>query len=124
MGPEIAVVSDFQSEFCLAIILVELRQQTKLPHLELLIPVYVETPFPETTDCLVRFMVWWNPSSKTMPQRSSMVNRAMITNFFTRLMSRSCGSNKMDFFFSHFGPVNWPPRSCDLTPLDYFCGAM
>ncbi|GFX96539.1 putative transposable element [Trichonephila clavipes] len=22
-----------------------------------------------------------------------------------------------------FGPVNWPPRSCDLTPLDYFlCG--
>ncbi|GFV57251.1 hypothetical protein TNCV_2822681 [Trichonephila clavipes] len=20
----------------------------------------------------------------------------------------------------HFGPVNWPPRSCDLTPLDYF----
>ena len=18
------------------------------------------------------------------------------------------------------GPVNWPPRSCDLTPLDYF----
>ncbi|GFW05765.1 hypothetical protein TNCV_4627741 [Trichonephila clavipes] len=25
---------------------------------------------------------------------------------------------------SRFGPVNWPPRSCDLTPLDYFCGAM
>ncbi|GFW15016.1 hypothetical protein TNCV_983081 [Trichonephila clavipes] len=25
---------------------------------------------------------------------------------------------------SHFGPVNWPPRSCDLTPLDNFCGAM
>ncbi|GFW22190.1 uncharacterized protein TNCV_1429441 [Trichonephila clavipes] len=21
---------------------------------------------------------------------------------------------------SHFGPVNWPPRSCDLTLLDYF----
>ncbi|GFW09335.1 putative DD41D transposase [Trichonephila clavipes] len=21
---------------------------------------------------------------------------------------------------SRFGPVNWPPRSCDLTPLDYF----
>ncbi|GFV70727.1 uncharacterized protein TNCV_2022911 [Trichonephila clavipes] len=34
------------------------------------------------TDCLVRFMGWWNPS--------------------------------------RFGPVNWPPRSCDLTPLDYF----
>ncbi|GFV49939.1 putative DD41D transposase [Trichonephila clavipes] len=23
---------------------------------------------------------------------------------------------------SRFGPVNWPPRSCDLTPLDYFLG--
>ncbi|GFX84750.1 hypothetical protein TNCV_125181 [Trichonephila clavipes] len=22
--------------------------------------------------------------------------------------------------FTFFGPVNWPPRSCDLTPLDYF----
>ncbi|GFU20416.1 putative transposable element [Trichonephila clavipes] len=21
---------------------------------------------------------------------------------------------------SRFGPVNWPPRSCNLTPLDYF----
>ena len=21
---------------------------------------------------------------------------------------------------SRNGPVNWPPRSCDLTPLDYF----
>ncbi|GFU68279.1 uncharacterized protein TNCV_834061 [Trichonephila clavipes] len=21
---------------------------------------------------------------------------------------------------SRFGSVNWPPRSCDLTPLDYF----
>ena len=21
---------------------------------------------------------------------------------------------------SRFGPVNWPPRLCDLTPLDYF----
>ena len=23
-------------------------------------------------------------------------------------------------FISRFGPVNWPPRSCHLTPLDYF----
>ncbi|GFV84000.1 DUF4817 domain-containing protein [Trichonephila clavipes] len=54
------------------------------------------------------------------------------------MMSRSCGFNKMaqhvtaratigllkDTFgnqlISHFGPANWPPRSCDLTPLDYF----
>ncbi|GFV19449.1 uncharacterized protein TNCV_3663821 [Trichonephila clavipes] len=30
-----------------------------------------------------------------------------------------------DRLSSRFGPVNWPPRSCDLTPLDYFlrgCG--
>ncbi|GFT34643.1 uncharacterized protein TNCV_1535861 [Trichonephila clavipes] len=25
-----------------------------------------------------------------------------------------------DRLISRFGPVNWPPRCCDLTPLDYF----
>ncbi|GFT96235.1 putative transposable element [Trichonephila clavipes] len=25
-----------------------------------------------------------------------------------------------DRLISRFGPVNWPPRSCDLIPLDYF----
>ncbi|GFX96633.1 transposable element Tc3 transposase [Trichonephila clavipes] len=25
-----------------------------------------------------------------------------------------------DRLISRFRPVNWPPRSCDLTPLDYF----
>ncbi|GFS89362.1 transposable element Tc3 transposase [Trichonephila clavipes] len=25
-----------------------------------------------------------------------------------------------DRLISRFGPVNWLPRSCDLTPLDYF----
>ncbi|GFY05254.1 putative LOC100569746 [Trichonephila clavipes] len=25
-----------------------------------------------------------------------------------------------DRLISRFGPVNWPLRSCDLTPLDYF----
>ncbi|GFY11080.1 hypothetical protein TNCV_4470661 [Trichonephila clavipes] len=29
-----------------------------------------------------------------------------------------------DRLISRFGPVNWPPRSCDLTPLDIFCGAV
>ncbi|GFW23292.1 heat shock 70kDa protein 8 [Trichonephila clavipes] len=28
-----------------------------------------------------------------------------------------------DRLISRFGPVNWPPRSCDLTPLDYFLWA-
>ncbi|GFT78365.1 uncharacterized protein TNCV_655761 [Trichonephila clavipes] len=26
----------------------------------------------------------------------------------------------VDRLISRFGPVNWPPRSCDLKPLDYF----
>ncbi|GFS54805.1 uncharacterized protein TNCV_3575531 [Trichonephila clavipes] len=25
-----------------------------------------------------------------------------------------------DLLISRFGPLNWPPRSCDLTPLHYF----
>ncbi|GFW90211.1 hypothetical protein TNCV_2120781, partial [Trichonephila clavipes] len=38
------------------------------------------------TDCLVRFMGWWNPSSKNDEGHNVTVNRdryrAMITNFF------------------------------------------
>ncbi|GFS55545.1 uncharacterized protein TNCV_1627681 [Trichonephila clavipes] len=29
-----------------------------------------------------------------------------------------------DRLISRFEPVNWPPRSCDLTPLNYFLWAM
>ncbi|GFW86348.1 putative LOC100569746 [Trichonephila clavipes] len=56
------------------------------------------------------------------------------------MMSRRCGSFQQDGatchtaratigllkdtfgdrLISRFGSVNWPPRSCDLTPLDYF----
>ncbi|GFS86078.1 uncharacterized protein TNCV_1583271 [Trichonephila clavipes] len=47
------------------------------------------------------------------------------------MMSRSCSSNKTAqhvpqlvpqsiYCKTRFGPVNWPPRSCDLIPLDYF----
>ncbi|GFU80096.1 uncharacterized protein TNCV_579761 [Trichonephila clavipes] len=55
------------------------------------------------------------------------------------MMSRSWGSNKTaqhvtqlvpqsiyykdtfdDRLISRFGPANWPLRSCDSTPLDYF----
>ncbi|GFW35399.1 uncharacterized protein TNCV_2611981 [Trichonephila clavipes] len=69
--------------------------------------------------------------------------RAMITNFFipelnnhdvqelwfqqdgaTRHTDRATIDLLKDTFgdrlISRFGPVNWPPRSCDLTPLDYF----
>ncbi|GFU76210.1 transposable element Tc3 transposase [Trichonephila clavipes] len=73
--------------------------------------------------------------------------RAMLTNFFIPELSNhdvqelwfqqngaTCHTVRAtidllkdtfgDRLISCFEPVNWPPRSCDLTPLDYFCGAM
>ncbi|GFX33993.1 uncharacterized protein TNCV_911951 [Trichonephila clavipes] len=69
--------------------------------------------------------------------------RAMITNFFIPELNNhdvqelwfqqdgaTCRTARAtihllkdtfgDRLISRFGPVNWPPRSCDLTPLDYF----
>ncbi|GFX48322.1 uncharacterized protein TNCV_4613211 [Trichonephila clavipes] len=69
--------------------------------------------------------------------------RAMITNFFIPELNNhdveelwfqqdgaTCHTARAtidllkdtfgDRLISLFGPVNWPPRSCDLTPLDYF----
>ncbi|GFX84801.1 putative DD41D transposase [Trichonephila clavipes] len=69
--------------------------------------------------------------------------RAMITNFFIRELNNhdvqelwfqqdgaTCHTARAtidllkdtfgDRLISRFGPVNWPPRSCDLTPLYYF----
>ncbi|GFX77312.1 uncharacterized protein TNCV_5064401 [Trichonephila clavipes] len=69
--------------------------------------------------------------------------RAMITNFFIPELNNhdvqelwfqqdgaTCHTARAtidllkdtfgDRLISGFGPVNWPPRSCDLTPLDYF----
>ncbi|GFV52064.1 putative transposable element [Trichonephila clavipes] len=73
--------------------------------------------------------------------------RAMITNFFIPKLnnydvqelwfqqdSATCHTARStiyllkdtfgDRLISRFGPVDWPPRSCDLTPLDYFLWAM
>ncbi|GFW45343.1 putative transposable element [Trichonephila clavipes] len=88
--------------------------------------VYVETPLhPKKTDCLMRFMGWWNTSSKTMKattlqsmelwfqQDGATCHTARAT---IDLLKDTFG----DRLISRFGPVNWPPRSCDLTPLDYF----
>ncbi|GFV76489.1 transposable element Tc3 transposase [Trichonephila clavipes] len=70
-------------------------------------------------------------------------NRAMITNFFIPELNihdvqelwfqqdgATCHTARAtidllkdtfgDGLISRFGPVNWPPRSCNLTPLDYF----
>ncbi|GFY36191.1 uncharacterized protein TNCV_4845631 [Trichonephila clavipes] len=108
--------------------------------------VYVETPLHPEKHCLVRFMGWWNPSSKTMKAttlQSMVIGRAMITNFFIPELNNhevqelwfqqdgaTCHTARAtidllkdtfgDRLISRFGPVNWPPRSCDLTPLDYF----
>ncbi|GFS54881.1 uncharacterized protein TNCV_3576081 [Trichonephila clavipes] len=69
--------------------------------------------------------------------------RAMITNFFIPELNNhdvqelwfqqdgaTCHTARatigllkdtfVDLLISRFGPENWPPRSCDLTPLDYF----
>ncbi|GFW04831.1 transposable element Tc3 transposase [Trichonephila clavipes] len=69
--------------------------------------------------------------------------RAMITNFFIPELNNhdvqelwfqqdgaTCHTARAtidllkdtfgDRLISRFGPVNWPPRSCDLTTLDYF----
>ncbi|GFV90263.1 putative transposable element [Trichonephila clavipes] len=69
--------------------------------------------------------------------------RAMITNFFIPELNNhdvqelwfqqdgaTCHTARAtidllkdtfgDRLISRFGPVYWPPRSCDLTPLDYF----
>ncbi|GFV94898.1 putative transposable element [Trichonephila clavipes] len=73
--------------------------------------------------------------------------RAMITNFFIPELNNhdvqelwfqqdgaTCHTARAaidllkdkfgECLISRFGPVNWPPRSCDLTPLDYFLWAM
>ncbi|GFT73901.1 uncharacterized protein TNCV_4895341 [Trichonephila clavipes] len=47
------------------------------------------------------------PTRRRNMSHSSCHNRFIERRFVDRLISR-------------FGPVNWPPRSCDLTPLDYF----
>ncbi|GFW81744.1 transposable element Tc3 transposase [Trichonephila clavipes] len=71
--------------------------------------VYVETPLhPE------KLTVWcalWAGAVVPTRRRACHTARATID-----LLKDTFG----DRLISRFGPVNWPPRSCDLTPLDYF----
>ncbi|GFU75719.1 DUF4817 domain-containing protein [Trichonephila clavipes] len=103
-----------------------LRQQTKLPYLSAANPqVYVETPLhPEklTVWCALwaggiigpyffkndegHNELWFQQDGATCHSARATIDLLKDT-FDDRLISR-------------FGPVNWPPRSCDLTPLDYF----
>ncbi|GFT70997.1 transposable element Tc3 transposase [Trichonephila clavipes] len=66
--------------------------------------VYVETPLhPEK---LTFWCALWAGDGATCHTARATIDLLKDT-FGDRLISR-------------FGPVNWPPRSCDLTPLDYF----
>ncbi|GFT79571.1 mariner Mos1 transposase [Trichonephila clavipes] len=92
---EIAVVPDFHKRILFSdeahFWLVEwLRQQTKLPHLS------------EA-----------NPQELWLQQDGATCHTARAT---IDLLKDTFD----DRLISHFGPVNWPPRSCDLTPIDYF----
>ncbi|GFX79989.1 DUF4817 domain-containing protein [Trichonephila clavipes] len=110
--------------------------------------VYVETPLhPEKTDCLVDFYGLVESFFKNDEGHNVTVNddryRAIITNFFIPELNNhdvqelwfqqdgaTCHTARAtidllkdtfgDRLISRFGPVNWPPRSCDLTLLDYF----
>ncbi|GFW75616.1 uncharacterized protein TNCV_4427991 [Trichonephila clavipes] len=108
--------------------------------------VYVETPLhPEKLTGTLYGLV--ESFFKNDEGHNVTVNgdryRAMITNFFIPELNNhdvqelwfqqdgaTCHTARAtidllkdtfgDRLISRFGPVNWPPRSCDLTPLDYF----
>ncbi|GFV90868.1 transposable element Tc3 transposase [Trichonephila clavipes] len=108
--------------------------------------VYVETPLhPEKLTGALYGLV--ESFFKNDEGHNVTVNgdryRAMITNFFIPELNNhdvqelwfqqdgaTCHTARAtidllkdtfgDRLISRFGPVNWPPRSCDLTPLDYF----
>ncbi|GFW28990.1 DUF4817 domain-containing protein [Trichonephila clavipes] len=139
---------DSQSQTSNALLVEWLRQQTKLPHLSDANPqVYVETPLhPEklTVCCAL-----WAGGILLQNDEGHNVTvigdryRAMISNFFIPELNNhdvqelwfqqdgaTCHTARAtidllkdtfgDRLISRFGPANWPPRSCDLTPLDYF----
>ena len=45
----------------------------------------------------------------------------IITDFFCLVVSTR--RYHMPHIISRLSDINWPPRSCDLTPLRFFCGA-
>ncbi|GFX86801.1 putative transposable element [Trichonephila clavipes] len=132
----------------IALLVEWLRQQTKLPHLSEANPqVYVETPLhPEK---LTVWCALWAGEILLQNDEGHNVTvngdryRAMINNFFIPELNNhdvqeswfhqdgaTCHTARAtidllkdtfsDRLISRFGPVNWPPRSCDLTSLDYF----
>ncbi|GFY23692.1 transposable element Tc3 transposase [Trichonephila clavipes] len=109
--------------------------------------VYVETPLhPEKQPFGALYGLVESFFKNDESQNVTVNNdryRAMITNFFIPELNNhdvqelwlqqddaTCHTARAtidllkdtfgDRVISRFGPVNWPPRSCDLTPLDYF----
>ncbi|GFV94818.1 transposable element Tc3 transposase [Trichonephila clavipes] len=88
--------------------------------------VYVETPLhPE------KLTVWcalWAGGILLQNDEGHnvTVNGAVVPTRRRNMSHISCATIYLlkdtfgDRLISRFGPVNWPPRSCDLTPLDYF----
>ncbi|GFV06249.1 uncharacterized protein TNCV_4589081 [Trichonephila clavipes] len=110
--------------------------------------VYVETPLhPEKLTVWCTLWASVEYFFKNDEGHNVTVNgdryRALITNFFITELNKhdvqelwfqqdgaTCHTARAtidllkdtfgDRLISRFGPVNWPPRSCDVTPLDYF----
>ncbi|GFX90807.1 transposable element Tc3 transposase [Trichonephila clavipes] len=91
--------------------------------------VYVETPLhPEK---LTVWVALWAGGIigpyffKNDEGRNVTFNGAVVPTRWRNMLHSSCHNRFIERMFgdrliSRFGPVNWPPRSCDLTPLDYF----
>ncbi|GFW47015.1 hypothetical protein TNCV_3486271 [Trichonephila clavipes] len=65
------------------------------------------------------------PMSPTYKYMVNLVVGAVVPTRRRNMSHSSCHNRVIerhvgDCLISRFGPVNWPPRSCDLTPLDYF----
>ena len=65
--------------------------------------------FPEIDDTDVDD-IWFQQDGATCHTANETIN----------LLKEKFGES----IISRNGPVNWPPRSCDLTPLDFFYGVM
>ncbi|GFU99960.1 uncharacterized protein TNCV_3525741 [Trichonephila clavipes] len=111
-----------------------LRQQNKLAYLVKANPrQYVETPLhPET---LTVWCALWaggiiGPYFFKNDEGHNFTNNHDVQELWFQQNGATCHTARAtidllkdtfgDRLISRFGPVNWPPRSCDLTRLDYF----
>ncbi|GFS58978.1 hypothetical protein TNCV_69001 [Trichonephila clavipes] len=66
-----------------------------------------------------------SPEASVAVNTTYTVQRVVVPTKRRNMSHSSCQNQNLkdtfgDRLISRFGPVNWPPRSCDLTPLDYF----